>query len=141
MLEEDHILSDYDGRFVPSLSDFVSSIDDNIVDENFQQQVTSFHQQFASENDVSALMLSPLAVTGQLKSLLITHNSWFINSILPQVLNTSPCITDFTLSPDMLFNSMQLDPWMNNAEAVPPSVKRRETYNNTKATTSDPATS
>lgn len=124
MCEEDHLLVDYRKRFIPTLSDFVSSIDDNALDSNFAQRVEQFHQQFAITSEISELMLSPLMVTGNLKSLLITHNSWFVNNILPRIHQSSIHITEFTMTPTLLFESMNYQMWMDNGAELPPSAKR-----------------
>jgi len=122
MLEEDHLLADYRQRFIPTLSDFVSAIDDNVVDSEFKRRVDEFHKEHSDDKAVSDLMLSPLMVTGNFKSLLITHNSWFINSILPKIFDKEIFIGEFSIAPSDLFNSMAFNLWMDNGSALPPSA-------------------
>ena len=122
MCERDHLLADYGNKFIPTLGDFVNAIEDLAI-SGFAQQVEKFHANFAEDAAISELMLSPLAVTGQLKSLLITHNSWFINQILPKIFSVKPLIKDFVIAPSYFFNAMTLEPWMDNALTVPDSAK------------------
>lgn len=120
LCEQDHILPDYLNRFIPSLSDFVNAIDDNAIkDINFQ----NFAKEYESDKEVMELLLSPLSVTGQKKSLLITHNSWFINEIVPRVLKRKPEIRNFDITPADLFNNMHYKLWMDNGSAYPESCK------------------
>ena len=121
MCERDHILVDYAYRFIPTLNDFVCAIQE--VDlPGFEQAVEEFHRVHAVDKEMSTLMLSPLAHTGQLKALLITHNSWFINTIIPKIFDRPPRIETFTLSPATFFQAMKFEPWMNNGLGYPPSA-------------------
>ena len=70
------------------------------------------------DDAISARMLSPLAVTGQLKSLLITHNSWFVTTILPMMQPGKPKLIDFDLAPALIFNPMRFELWMDNGSDV-----------------------
>ncbi len=84
LCEQDHILPDYQNRFIPNLSDFVKAIDDEAAaDFDFKE----FSKTYENDPELMELLLSPLSITGLQKSLLITHNSWFINEIVPKVLN------------------------------------------------------
>lgn len=122
MCERDHLLVDYHNKFIPSLSDFVNSIDEKLI-PNYRKKLESFHDQYIHDCKISELMLSPLSHTGKVKSLLITHNSWFINEILPKIFNTKPIIDDFLINPSQLFNSMSFELWMDNGMAFPESAK------------------
>jgi len=120
LCEQDHILPDYQNRFIPTLSDFVNSIDNEAVSNyNFKE----FAKSYEDDQDLIELLLSPLSVTGLEKSLLITHNSWFINEIVPKVLNRNIEIKNFDISPSDLFNNMQYQLWMDNGSAYPESCK------------------
>ena len=123
LCERDHLLVDYGNAFIPSLSDFVSAI---VVDNEvaLRRDIEAFHQTFAQDAAVSELMLSPLTVTGDIKSLLITHNSWFVNAVLPQVFDHPPQLTDFTIGPARVFNDMRFEPWMDNGLVTAPSARR-----------------
>ncbi|TCN61240.1 hypothetical protein D0809_21305 [Flavobacterium circumlabens] len=120
LCEQDHILPDYLNRFIPTLSDFVSCIDNSGASQyNFKE----FAENYQNDKELMELLLSPLAVTGLEKSLLITHNSWFINEIVPKVLNREIEIKDFTITPADLFNNMQFKLWMDNGSVYPESCK------------------
>ncbi len=93
--EQDHILPDYRNRFIPTLSDFVHAMEDQKADEELFRK---FHQECDLPEEIQELMLSPLAVTGEIKSLYFTHNSWFVNQILPKIFPFSPRIQSFSLS-------------------------------------------
>ena len=122
MCERDHLLADYGNRFIPTLGDFVSAVSDVSIPD-FASKVEQLHSKLAQNPAISEMLLSPLAVTGQLKSLLITHNSWFINQILPKIFQTRPIISNFAIAPSYFFNAMQVEPWMDNGLTVPASAK------------------
>jgi hypothetical protein len=120
LCEQDHILPDYQNRFIPNLSDFVKAIDDEAAaDFDFKE----FSKTYENDPELMELLLSPLSITGLQKSLLITHNSWFINEIVPKVLNRNIEIKDFNISPSDLFNNMKFKLWMDNGSAYPASCK------------------
>ena len=123
MCERDHLLVDYHNKFIPNLSDFVEAIDDDKLPSDFKKRIDIIHSNVATDSAISELMLSPLSNTGRIKSLLITHNSWFVNSILPLIFNTQPLLEDFVLAPSDLFNSMRAELWMDNGISFPNSAK------------------
>jgi len=120
LVEQDHFFPDYQNRFIPTLTDFITAMDDKVEFE-LNAKFNEFHGSQASPL-MSKVMLSPLAVTGKVKSLLVTHNSWFVNSILPQLLPTEPKVEDFDLSASDVFDRMKLEPWMDEGEDFPPSA-------------------
>jgi hypothetical protein len=119
MCEQDHILPDYKNRFIPTLSDFVKAIDCEVEDAKFK----SFSSYYENDMELMNLLLSPLSNTGMLNSLLITHNSWFINEIVPKVLNRQPEVKNFDITPSDLFDNMRFELWMDNGNAIPNSAK------------------
>ena len=122
MCERDHLLADYGNRFIPTLADFISAVD---VDERpLRKKFESIHADFAGDAKLSELLLSPLAVTGRVKSLLVTHNSWFINAVLPRLFDVDQRIENFDLAPAQLFNAMEFKPWMDNGLDCPPSARQ-----------------
>jgi hypothetical protein len=123
MCERDHLIMDYHNRFIPTLSDFVEAMNDDFLPKDFKKRIEVIHDKYVSHQKISELMLSPLAQTGRLKSLLITHNSWFVNSILPKIFDIKPIIEDFALEPSHLFHSMHIELWMVNGDSVPNSAK------------------
>lgn len=83
--ERDHLLVDYQQRFIPTLNDFVSAIDARQLPPDFERHVEQLHQHYSQDQAVSYQAAAPLALTGKLHSLLLTHNSWFIGDILPRL--------------------------------------------------------
>jgi hypothetical protein len=87
--EEDHVLPDFDGRFIPLLSDFVNSI-------TLPWQNTDHFFKFASlymhDRALLNLMLSPIGYTGLVHSLYLTHNSWFVDFLAPLALSRKSTI-------------------------------------------------
>lgn len=123
LCEKDHLLVDFHHRFIPTLGDFVMAMDD-IPTAGLAKRLEKFHADVIDNPQISATMLSPLSVTGQLKSLLITHNSWFVNTILPMMGMTKARFMEFDISPDMIFNPMRFEMWMDNGAFYPPSAKK-----------------
>ncbi len=121
LCEQDHLLVDYKNRFIPTLADFVRCIGDV---PGLEQRIDAFHARHVRCKTRARLLLSPLAATGMLKSLLVTHNSWFINEILPRVFEDDPQMVEFDLSPDVMFTCMRFDLWMENGVVMPPSAAR-----------------
>ena len=127
LCEKDHLLPDFQHRFIPTLGDFVAAMGDlppNLLGQGLAQRLERFHADVIQDDAISARMLSPLAVTGQLKSLLITHNSWFVNTILPMMQQGKPKLIEFDLAPELIFNPMRFELWMDNGSDVPPSAKQ-----------------
>lgn len=123
LCEKDHLLVDFHHRFIPTLSDFVAAMQD-IPTEGLAKRLERFHAEVIDNPKLSATLLSPLSVTGQLKSLLITHNSWFINTILPMMGKSDAKFIEFDITPAMFFNLMRFELWMDNGTVVPPSAMK-----------------
>jgi hypothetical protein len=124
MLEQDHLLPDFQNKFIPTLADFVYAIDDSAINE---VQANTFYAAYKHDKEIADLLLSPFIITGKLKALLITHNSWFINHIVPRVLNREVELKDFSLNIDHLFNHMKFELWMDNGADVPASYLHLKT--------------
>ena len=122
LCEKDHILPDYQNRFIPTLADFADAIDEGEI-EHYKSRISRFHQRHVCDAQVSGLLLSPLSHTGTIKSLLFTHNSWFINAVLPRIFNTPAQIDDFDLRPSTVFSAMRFHSWMDNGRDFPPSAR------------------
>lgn len=116
MLEQDHLLPDFQNKFIPTLADFVNAIDDSAVNS---EQLNSVYSLYKADKEVADLLLSPFLLTGKLKALLITHNSWFINFIVPKVLKREVQLRNFDLNIDWLFRNMKFELWMDNGAAAP----------------------
>lgn len=123
LCEKDHLLVDYHHRFIPTLADFVNAID-LPADAALARRIEKFHREIIKDPALSQCLLSPLAVTGKLCSLLITHNSWFINHIVPKLTSAQPLWVDFDIAPALFFNAMRFEMWMDNGFAVPNSAKK-----------------
>ncbi|MGZ8245432.1 DUF6915 family protein [Methylomagnum sp.] len=121
LCEKDHLLVDYHHRFIPTLADFVDAMED-IPMASLAPRLEKFHADIVKDSEFSARLLSPLAATGKLKSLLITHNSWFINAILPRISGAKPLWCDFDIAPALFFNAMRFEMWMDNGFTVPASA-------------------
>ncbi len=120
LCEQDHILPDYQNRFIPNLADFAAAIESEPAE--WSAKVNALFTQYKDDQIVSELLLSPLANTGKIASLLFTHNSWFLNEIMPKVLGKSVVLKDFELSPSDFFDCMRFEPWMDNGIFYPNSA-------------------
>ena len=120
LCEQDHILPDYQNRFIPTLADFVSAIDET-HSEFFD--FANLAKTYQTDNELFDLLISPLNNTGLKSSLLITHNSWFLNEIVPKVLKREVQIKDFEIKPSDLFDNMSFKLWMDNGISFPKSCK------------------
>ena len=59
-----------------------------------------------------------------MKSLLITHNSWFLNQILPKINHRDFQLVEHPISAQKLFDKMKFADWMDNGIAgLPPSSR------------------
>ncbi len=123
--EEDHFLPNYGDKYIPDLLDFAESITD---DEEDLLRLRRFHKNFAMDEAVSTLLISPLTVTGKIKSLFFTHNSWFVNSILPKIIGTKYDIKDADISPAHFINRMKVESWMKGEAYPPNSFGYKSTY-------------
>lgn len=122
MLEQDHLLPDFQNKFIPVLADYVDAIADNAINK---EELNKFYNSYKDDKSVAQLLLSPFLLTGKLKSLLITHNSWFVNVIVPKVFNRNILIKDFEINIEHLFQNMKFELWMDNGSAMPSSAKSK----------------
>ncbi len=123
LCEYDHILPDYNMRFIPTLTDFVDAIDTTPLGD-WQDQISAIHTQYQHLPAVRELLFSPLSITGKLESLLLTHNSWFLNAILPRIMDVPPRLESVSISPATFFNAMSFKLWMANGSGLPPSAQK-----------------
>lgn len=126
MLESDHILADYGNKFIPTLSDFSDAIEDSSSDHQLINDFQSDNSKFFERNtDIRDVMLAPLTLTGKLKSLYATHNSWFIGAILPKIYpNVKLELRNYNIPPSTFFNRMEYKKWMQNGQDTPPSFSK-----------------
>ena len=121
--EIDHILVDFQNRFIPTLSDFTNAISPQLTDIQLFENTFS---RYKNQDKVVEKLLSPLAYTGKIESLWFTHNSWFLNKILPKMGLKSPEIRLFEMLPADLFSRMSFQLWMDNGHFLPPSAVKHE---------------
>jgi len=120
LCEQDHVLPDYQNRFIPTLNDFVEEFEPLSLTE--KQNINDIYGSFADYKEIQALLISPLNVTGQIKALRITHNTWFCNEIIPQIFDTRPVLKE--LGNIELFTKMNFNMWMDNGTALPASCHK-----------------
>lgn len=129
MLEQDHIVADYGGKFIPTLTDFADEIEDRTDDESLIKDFQSDNAAFFQEHtDVHRTMMAPLHLTGKIKGLFATHNSWFVGIILPRIYpHIKMEIKNYNINCAHFFNRMNYKGWMQNGKGgVPPSYERLE---------------
>lgn len=122
LCEQDHILPDYLNKFIPTLNDFVREIS---LPEEIINEFESIFKEFSNNKDIAKLLLSPLHLTGSKNSLIITHNSWFIGAILPQIINANFKYNSVKLSGSLMFENMNYRIWMDNGRVYPLSYPNR----------------
>lgn len=126
LLESDHILADYRGRFIPTLEDFSREIADGI-ENDIAIKVTQTHLKplFDKRKKIENIMMAPLHLTGCKKALFATHNSWFVGKILPMLFPNIPELADYScpIKPSFFFNKMNYKDWMQNGAKLPPSYE------------------
>ncbi|MEO1627961.1 MAG: hypothetical protein AAFV25_22620 [Bacteroidota bacterium] len=120
LCEQDHLLADYKNRFIPTLGDFVEAFEKLSAEE--KQQINRIHGLYEGHKDIQDLLMSPLTVTGQVRSLRITHNQWFCNEIIPRLFQVDRQLEE--LGPVTVFDKMQFRPWMDNGRELPRSAQK-----------------
>lgn len=128
-MESSHIVADFHGKFLPSLSDYFDLVEDSPDDE---QRFKDFREDnkglFAEYPNLEELFLSPLYATGWVKSLWMTHNSWFLGTILPLIPEYGKIAREIRSyrenSPTILFNRMRYEDWVQNGNGCPPSYAK-----------------
>lgn len=128
LCERDHLMVDYANKFIPTLNDFVAAID--IDSRSIQHSIENLHNRYSNNKPLCKLLLSPLDITGKFEALLLTHNSWFLNVIATQLFDLEKQLIDFEISPDIAFESMRFESWMDNGLTYPPSAKKLQTITN-----------
>lgn len=142
LCEQDHILPDYRGKFIPTLLDFVDEIEESKDDKQIISDFYADNQKFFIEYpNIKDLLMLPLWNTGKIKSLLLTHNSWFIGYVLPKIYKDIKIeIKDFSISPALMFERMRYQDWMSNGmTGIPNSYKKIEEKRRSKFNIKDVA--
>lgn len=140
MLEQDHIVADYAGKFIPTLTDFVDEIEDHKDDEQLIRDFQSDNAKFFQEHtDVHRTMMAPLHIAGSIKALFATHNSWFVGNILPRIYPQIKMeLKNYNINCALFFNRMNYKPWMQNGRGTPPSFDRIESSKKTRVIKTQP---
>lgn len=131
-LESDHLCADNRGKFIATLSDYFSLMSDDKDDE---QRFRDFRSDnaflFAECPEIEELLLSPLYNTGLVRSLWLTHNSWFIGTILPMFMPVARGIRNYSENaPSIMFGRMRYADWVQNGRGAPPSFSKIQDYRN-----------
>jgi hypothetical protein len=130
LCEQDHILPDYGNKFIPTLADFIDAFDFEVLDSlELESTIEKINSMFKNEKKIIELLFSPLSHTGRLVSLLLTHNSWFINFIIPKIYNRSVLFKEVEISPSIFFNNMKFELWMDNGSVYPKSAMKIQQFN------------
>lgn len=120
LCEQDHVLPDYGNKFIPTLNDFVDNFEELSNEEI--KNINRIYSVFEDRRDIQELLISPLNITGKLKSLRITHNTWFCNEIIPKIFNTPFQIKNF--GDVLLFDKISFSLWMDNGSTYPLSSQK-----------------
>jgi len=133
LLEQDHVLADYRGKFIPTLMDFACEIEKDNNDETILNHYHDDNAHFYKDNpDVEETMMLPYHLSGDYRALFATHNSWFVGYILPKVFKNMKGKLECNISPSHFFNKMAYKPWMQNGQGVPPSFEMMEKTKKTR---------
>jgi hypothetical protein len=119
--EQDHVLADFRGLYLPTLADFTGAIEP--VDGELDR-FEALRRPDLADDDVVRLLLSPYAVTGHSQALLVTHNTWFLSEVLPRLFPRAARATPKGVPPNELFARMRFELWMDNGAVAPPSAPR-----------------
>ena len=143
-LERNHLLADFAGRFIPSLADFMDLLPEDAGDEaHFHAFRSRFQPLLEAIPAVEEFLLSPLAVTGMLRSLHVTHNSWMIRQIVPVLYPEAAVFLPLAdleeFSPARMFARMRYADWLSNAAGAPPSAARIVEYRTRKNSLPSPS--
>lgn len=125
VLEFDHVMADFGGRFIPTLTDFVVAIAE---DGDESRRFSEINAPYRDDDEAMRILLSPYFVTGRIRALLVTHNTWFLGDILPRLVRRPPRLVPPGVPPDELFARMQFEAWMDNGAALPPSAPRKTAF-------------
>ena len=137
-------MADFAGKYLPTLEDYFSLLPNNVEDK---ENIISFRKKYHMgridfPEGFFELVDSPWHQTGMIKSLYLTHNTWFLKEIMPKIFPSFPDIPledNEELNPSFFLNRMVYDNWLNNGRAGhPPSYskilehKNKEKIKNTR---------
>lgn len=132
---ENHCLEDNRGKFIATLSDYFSLMSDEKGDDQRFRDFRSDNSDLLTNcPEVEELLLSPLYNTGLVKSLWLTHNSWFLGTILPMFMPAARGIRNYSENaPSIMFGRMRYADWVQNGRGVPPSFAKIQDYRESKS--------
>lgn len=119
--EQDHVLADFSGRYLPTLGDFAGAIEPVAGEESRFDEIAAA---YCDDPAAMRLLRSPYAVTGRVQALLVTHNTWFLSEVLPRLCATRGRAAR-GVPPGELFQRMSFELWMDNGAVAPPSAPKR----------------
>lgn len=120
MMEVDHFMADFKNKNIPTLSDYVSLVQEKEDDAARLEQFQTEHKNLFDNDEINDLMVSPFAQTGKLVSLFITHNSWFVCEILTKLFgNINLEWVNFSISPNELTSRMLYANWLHGDGFAP----------------------
>ncbi|MEN0063474.1 MAG: hypothetical protein AAGA48_15085 [Myxococcota bacterium] len=125
VLEHDHVQADFGGRFIPTLTDFVDAI---APEGDESKRFVGIQAPYRDDDEAMRLLLSPYFVTGRIRALLVTHNTWFLGELLPRLCRRPPRLVPPGVPPDELFARMKFEAWMDNGATLPKSAPRRSAF-------------
>jgi hypothetical protein len=111
MLESDHIACDFNG-YIPNLIDYVDLINDS-VDTSLVKEFHKKYSEIISKYSLDRLLYSPLSIAGKVKSLLITHNDWFWNTVVSRITKIKIDVDDHLFPVSFLFDNMKYENWLS----------------------------
>jgi hypothetical protein len=143
LCELDHILPDFQNKFVPSLSDYFELFEPNNEDVIKITKFNNGYYEWLNDcfgedftDEVISFMMQPFHNTGTYVSLYLTHNSWFVNTILPKVFKRIGVYhwdchyngVDVIIKPSDFLNRMKYDSWIQNGQTYPKSHEKVKKY-------------
>lgn len=134
-LEQNHLLADFRNKFIPTLSDYCDLISDDQSDLELFGSFRHENPNLFEDIEIHDLLLAPYYNTGQVKSLWVTHNTWFIGEMLPKIFSgISITVKDYKhMAPSIMFNRMKYADWVQNGMGMPPSFKKIQERRDEKA--------
>lgn len=145
LCELDHILPDFQNKFVPSLSDYFELLEPNDEDKEKLFAFGVAYSRWLYKNygeeltqEIMTLVIQPFSNTGLLTSWYLTHNSWFVNNIIPKVFKQIDRFNlwdgfdengqNVMIKPSDFLNRMKYDSWIQNGQSYPKSHEKVKKY-------------
>lgn len=122
-MERNHLIADFRGKFMPSISDYAELIDCPIVIDEILKRNESL---FDDCPQIKEHLLSPLHITGRREALWLTCNSWYMGEIIPKVYGVDLEFNERLYAPSIFFSTMKFPSWIQNGMGpdLPTSYKK-----------------